>query len=214
MLISTRTLGKFSKEYEHVTLRKIVDNISSGSFKQYDVSVGHSPDRCRASDNYPTYDPKKDTKKTPKHLAINRDEYLTLLLHLFKNYFEVYRIHELQASLLTDANAAPDNEYHEQLYKNVHQKFENEKNHRMDFDQLFKDWKQLKATAKDIAATDMIPALPLVECKNVYLDPSEFPKYREDMDYLVKLKEIIEQNIQLGDSFKNWRTTVNEYLPS
>lgn len=210
MLVSVRILGKLSKDYENVSLRKIVESISSGSYKQYAEKKDDDASQRRSSENYPTYDPKKD-KKISKHLTINRDEYLTLVLHLFKSYVEVYRTHDLKQSLLSDdmpASSTSDNEQ----YKNIHQKVLNEKNCRIDFDQLGKQWKQLKMSVKELASTDMIHVVPLVECQNVYLVPSEFVRYQEDLEYLDKLKELVDENVQLGDTFKHWRTAVSQYL--
>lgn len=210
MLVSARILGKFSREYENVSLRKIAENISNGSHMQYAEKKGDDVSRRRRSENYPVYDAKKD-KKTSKHLAINREEYLTLVLHLFKSYVEVYRIHDLKELLLSDDTATGSGSNIGQ-YKNVHQKVQNEKNHRLDYGQIIKEWKQLKTTAKTLASTDMIPVVPLVECRNVYLEPSDLVRYQEDLEYLVKLKEIVDGNVQLGNAFKKWRTVVAQFL--
>lgn len=212
MLVSVRILSKFSKDFQNVSLRKIVDNILSGSYKQYAEKMDDDANRRRSSENYPTYDPKKD-KKTSKHLTINRDEYLTLVLHLFESYIEVYRTHELKQSLMSDDKAVSGKLCNEQ-YKNIHQKVQNEKNHRMDFDQIAREWKQVKVAVKELANTDVMHVALLAECQNVYLVPSEFVRYREDLEYLIKLKEIIDENVELGDTFKQWRTAVNHYLSS
>lgn len=209
MLVSVRIFNKFSKEFENVSLRKIFDNISNENYKQYSEKMDDVESERHSSENYPTYDPKKATK-TPKHLTFTRDEYLTLVLHLFVSYIEVYRTNDLEKALLSDDNNPSSQSVNDQSYRRVHQKVENEKNHRLDFPKLMKDAKRLKIVAKDLATTDMLPVVPLLECQNVFLDPTELVRYQEDLEYLVKLKETVDQNVQFGDTFKKWRAAIKQ----
>lgn len=210
MLVSVRILSKLSKEFENVSLRKIVDSISNESYKQYDEKVEDTTARRRSGDKYPTYDPEKN-RKPAKYLQMHRDEYLNLILHLFKSYVEVYRTNDILAALLSENKGASKN-FDYRRYKELLTKIEKEQNFDLDFDRMFKDFTKLKASTKEFASTDMIPVLPLVKCHNVYLEPSEFVRCQEDLENLVKLKEIVDQNVQLGEEFKLWRTAVSEYF--
>lgn len=210
MLISVRILSKLSKEFENISLRKIVDSISNESYMQYDDKVVDVEHRRHSDGQYPTYDPKKDPKSS-KHLRINRDEYLTLILHLFKSYVDVYRTHDILNALLADDKDASKNADNKQ-YKQIYDKVDKERNHRLDFDGIVRDFKELKEKSNAFAASDVIPPTPSTQCQNVYLDPAEFHRYQDDLESLVKLKDLVEQNVHLGDTFKKWRTAVAQYL--
>ncbi|KAG4069453.1 hypothetical protein HA402_001752 [Bradysia odoriphaga] len=212
MFISLRILNKFTKEFENITLRKIFDSISNESYKKYSIKMDVTASCQRKSDKYPCFDPKKD-KRPSKHLTINRDEFLTLVLHLFESYIDVYRTPDLLQSLLSDNVDAVNNSNNDH-YEAVHGRIANEKNHRLDFDNIVKDWKQLKKNVNDLASSDKIPVAPLAECQSVYLEASEFVRCEEDLEYFLKLNELVEENVELGDSFKKWYTAVTQYFAS
>lgn len=144
---------------------------------------------------------------------MNRDQFLILLLHLLESYVDVYRTHDLLRSLLAENVDAVNNSITEH-YTAVHKRVANEKDHPLDYDSIARDWTRLKADGKSLASTDNLPVAPLAECQSVYLEPSQFVRYEEDLKYLLKLNEIVEENVELGDSFKKWHTTVNQYFRS
>lgn len=216
MLISLRILNKFTKEFENLTLRKIFDSISNETYKKYGVKLddtGNCSQPINHNNNgYSSYDPKK-IKKSSKHLIINREEFLTLVLHLFESYVDVYRTHDILQSLLSD-DADATTWANNDLYTTVLSRVNDEKNCRLDFDSIVKAWERLKMTTKDLASSDKIPIAPLLECQNVYLEASEFVRCEDDLEYLLKLNDIIQENNELGDSFKKWHTSVNQYFES
>lgn len=203
MLITQRILSKFTKEFENVSVRKIFESISNESYKEYDEATNVSvSQRSDYSGTYPSYDPKRG--KQSKHLLIDRNDFLTLTFHLFDGYVGVHRTPELLQALLSDAVAAPSYDSEREKYEKMFEKFENEKNHRLDFDQIVKDWNRLKLAAKKLAKSDAIPIVPLKPCHNVYLQASEFVRYEEDFVYLVKLNKIVEESVGVSEVFEKW----------
>lgn len=203
-------LNKFTKEFENVSLRKIVDSLESESYEQYDDKMIAESRRSNNSSNvtYPTYDP-KNHKKASKHLNMNRSEYLTLIFHLCRSYVGVYRTHNLLHAMSTDEDDKLNIQMQERQFKSVHEKCELEKNHRVNYDLIMRDLNQLKSTAERLDATDRIPVAPFTPCQNVYLEPSDIVRYVEDLKYLVKLNKIIVENVQVGEAFKHWNEIVN-----
>lgn len=176
---------------------------------QYKESVEDDVIRGCATDNYPTYDPAYN-KQSKKHLAMSSNQYLDLLLHLFNSYMEVYQTHELLKIFFSEEEISNSNN---DAYKSAIKKSANEKNHRFDFKKLIKDWTDLSDKAIEFAKTDTILVPKLVECENVYIDPSICLRCEEDLEYLVKLKEIIEKNCKLNDHFEKWYSFISHLVP-
>ncbi len=209
MLITSRILGKVTHQFENVSLRKIVDSITNKSYLQYAEKMDDTATRNRTKDTYPTYLPPQMNKKPSKNLPIDRDEFLTLVLHLFKSYLDVYRTHDLLAMLLSDNVADVD---HTKEFMKLQGKAQIEKSHRHDLHQINREAEQLRAAARDLASTDQIPVIPMTQCQNVYLEASDFVRLREDLEYLVKLKKMFDENVEVGDKFKLFRTAIIQYL--
>lgn len=211
MLVSMRLLSKFTKDFEKISLKKIADNISNKVWMEYDERVDEVVHDVCVPEHYPTYEVTKP-KRTPKHLVIYRDEYLTILLHLFESYVEVYRTHDVLELFLSDDGTL--NKSNNESYKQAKKRRTEEKNHSCDYEKIEKDWKQLNVAANEFATNDMIFIPKLVECQNVYVDPSVCVKYEEDLESIIQLKNIVDTDFELGDTFKKWHTSVSNYLSS
>lgn len=208
MLVAARLLSKFDKDFEKISLNTIHDNVSNESWMQYDEKVVDVFRGCGSDATYPTYDPAHN-KKASRHLAMSSNEYLDILLHLFKSYVEVYQPHELLHLLSEDVITESNNE----AYKLVIKKLANEKNHRFDFIKLLKDWKQLSDRVLKFADTDVIFVPKIVECQNVYINSPTCLRYEEDLENLIKLKETIETYVELGDQYKKWHSFISHIVP-
>lgn len=208
MLTGSRLLSKFTRDFQTISIRKIFENIQNEVWMNYEETQINVSEQS-VTDKYPLYDPKQH-KKVSKHLNMNRNEYLTLLLLLFESYVEVYRIHDLLEMLLS-GDVIP-NKPNNELYRQEQKKGINEKRHRFDFVKLLKDWKYLNTASKECASTDMILLPKLIECQHLYVNLSLCLRCQEDLEYIIHLQEIIDQNSKVGDTFKEWRISIEKYL--